>query len=734
MVAPAHIARGQLIPPNADVNQAGSDIMLPEINVNAGLERGHSPVQGYLAPVSSTATKTDTPLIETPQSLSVVTRDQVEALGAQNLNQILRYSPAVIPDTRGSTAVRLDQFSVRGFTQPQFLDGMRLFGGRDANPSVDPYRLERVEVLRGPASVLYGQSGPAGLVNLVTKRPTFDPYREILLQGGSFGHFRAGVDLSGALNENRTVFGRIVGSYSESDTQTDRVREQRYLIAPSLTLRPSDDTTITFLGHFQSDPYGGSYGAAPAWGTVLSNPNGRIRRGYYDGDERFEQSDRQQYGLGYLAEHRFNDTFTVRQNFRYLRTEGIYASLYTPSSGQLQSDLRTQRRATIGSDASFDIFTLDNQLETRFQTGPLQHTLLTGLDYYVVNSQTYNGSGTGPSIDIFNPTYGQPVAPINYSTRARQAQSSLGLYAQDQIRLGRLAIQVGGRYDRYDSETRNLTIASNAVTRTDQEDTAFTGRAGLVYLFDSGFAPYASYSESFEPQGGTTAPARGLQPFDPTTGRQYEVGLRYQPPGMKALFSVAAFDLVRQNVLTADPLYPTFSVQSGEVRSRGVEFEARGRLAPGLDLTAAYAYLENERSSGNGALTNNLGVIGSRMVSRAEKGSHPVGIPRHTASVFANYTFQPASLLDGFAMGGGVRYVGSSWGDAANTLKVPGYTLVDLVARYDLSKFAPGLSGTQLQVNVTNLFDKEHVTSCFNYAWCWYGYRRSVVATMRHRF
>ncbi|RAI59083.1 TonB-dependent siderophore receptor [Roseicella frigidaeris] len=731
---------GLLAQEGGDREAARGTVALPEVNVNAGALQGHSPVRGYVAEVSSTATKTDTPLLETPQSLSVVTRDQIEAQAAQNLNGILRYTPGIAADTRGAIALRLDQFSMRGFSVPTFLDGMRQFGGRDANPSVDFYRLERVDVLRGPPSVVYGQSSPGGLVNLVSKRPTAEPYRELLLQGGSYGTFRAGLDLSGALNADRTVLGRVVGSYYRSDTQIERVEEERYFIAPSLTLRPTGHTSITLLGLYQRDPWGGAYGSVPAYGSVLGNPNGRIPRERWDGDPNFDRLDRTQWQLGYLAEHRFDDTFTLRQNLRYAHSDGYYRQLYGTQGLTLGRDYRTMQRGITGTDVDHDTLTLDTQLQSRFETGPLRHTLLTGIDYYTNRNRTFSGSSSSaalaPSYDLFAPSFGTArIGPLTYQTWSRQVQDSLGLYAQDQIRIGRVALQLGGRYDWYNANTRNLTFATGARTSTDQDAGAFTGRVGIVYLFDSGFAPYYSYAESFEPQAGTFAPARGGGPFEPTTGQQHEIGLRYQPPGTNALFSAALYDLRRQNVLTADTANLNYSVQTGEVRSRGIEVEAKTSLAAGLDLAASFSYLDNEVTGSNSTVSINRGLAGTTVVTGIpEKGKTPVGVPNWLASAWASYRFQPEARLHGLALGGGIRYVGASWGDTANTLRVPDYTLVDLMARYDLGQVIPGLRDTQLQLNVTNLFDTRYVSTCNTYSWCWYGFGRSVIATLRQQF
>jgi len=712
---------------------AADAVAVPEVNVSGGLPAPFAPVQGFLAESAGTGTRINTPLIETPQSVSVIPRDQIEALAAPNLNAILRYTPGVAVDTRG-TVSRLDQFTLRGFSATQFLDGMRLFGGRDANPTTDPYRLERVDVLRGPASVAYGQAGPGGLVNLISKRPADTPFREFLLRGGSYGTFQGGGDFSGALNEDRTVLGRITGLYSRSDTQIDGARTERYFVAPSLTFRPTQNTTLTLLGLYQRDPQGGSYGGVPAYGSVLPNPRGRVRTSFWDGEPDVDRLDRTQYQLGYALEHRFNDSLVARQNFRWAHTDSFYRQINFTT---LNADYRTAPRGLTGTEGSFDTFTLDNQLEGRISTGPISHTILGGVDYFNVGNRTYSGNFAAntvvPAIDLFAPVYGRRVPDLPYNSRSAQQQSGTGLYLQDQMRWGPVAVHLGGRYDWYDSLTKNRTLATGAATRTPFDTSDFTGRAAVIYNSGLGLAPYYSYTESFEPQAGTAAPQRGLTPFEPTTGRQHEIGLRYQPPGVNAMFTAAVFDLVRQNVLTTDPLYPTFSVQTGEIRTRGLELEARGSLAEGLSFVASYTYLDSEYTSSNSTVQVDR-LLGTRPTNVPQQAREPTSVPRHIASAYGQYTFQPRSALGGVTAGLGVRYVGSSWGDAANTLRVPDVTLVDLMARYDLERLSPQLKGASLQLNVSNLFDERYVSSCLSYGFCFYGYRRSAIATLRHQF
>jgi iron complex outermembrane receptor protein len=579
---------------------------------------------------------------------------------------------------------------------------------------------------------MYGQAGPGGLVNLVSKRPTETPYRELLLQGGSFGTFRAGADLSGALNENRTVLGRVVTSYSRSDTQVDHARTERYFLAPSITIRPTTDTTITFMGLVQRDPWGGTYGGVPAQGSVLYNPHGRTRTSFWDGDPNFDRLDRTQYQLGYAAEHRFNENLVARQNFRWAHTDSWYRQANYTS---LSANYRTAPRGLTGTEGSYDTITLDNQLEGRLRTGPVSHTVLGGLDYFNVGNDTRTGSVSAgvPPIDLFAPVYGVRMPNLTYTTRSQQTQSGTGLYLQDQMRWGPVAVHLGGRYDWYDSTTRTTALTTGVTTRTPFDTSAFTGRAAILYHTDIGVVPYYSYTESFEPQTGTTAPARGSEPFQPTTGQQHEIGIRYQPPGVNALFTAAVFDLRRQNVLTTDPQNIAFSVQTGEVRTRGAELEARATLATGVNVIASYTYLDSEYTSSNSTVTVDRGV-GTRTSTRPQRGTEPTSVPNHMASVFAQYTFQPDTRAEGLTLGGGVRYVGQTWGDAANTLRVPDVTLVDLMTRYELGKLSPSLEGASVQLNVSNLFDEKYVSSCLSYAFCFWGNRRSAIATLRHRF
>lgn len=695
------------------------------------------PVSGYVATRSLSGTKTDTALIETPQSISVVTKDQMRAQNAESLNQILRYSAAVIPETRGSTASRLDQLTIRGFAPATYLDGLRMPSSRDALPQKDAFDLERVEVLRGPASVLYGQGTPSGVINMVSKRPLDTPFHEVGVEYGTFNKKRTSFDLSGPLDDQGVYSYRVAGLFDDADGQIEHTETRRQSLSTAFTWRPDDSTSLTLLGHFQKDPKGASYGSMPAWGSVLHSPTGRkIDVDFYDGEKSFEKSDREYYSIGYAFEHHFNDVWTVRQNARYLRSEGQYRSLY---SNYLESDYRTIRRSTIASDVNIDAYALDNQLQAKFDTGPLQHTVLMGADYQNTSTDTKSGSGVytaGPTLDIFDPVYGAAVPVPAYTSDATSRSEQTGVYLQEQMKWDKWVLLMGGRYDWASTDNSTLAMTTQKKTKSSQDSKAFTGRLGLVYLFDNGLAPYVSYSESFQPQSGT---GYGGSTFQPTEGKQTEIGIKYQPPGSNSFITAAIFDLRQTNVPTLDPDASHLcngsrcQIQDGEVQSRGFELEGKASLNDNLDITAAYAYLDNRISKSNNTVRYApISDIGVGPAVAAE-GTTTYAVPRHTASAWADYTLHDGTLK-GFGVGAGARYVGSSWGDTANTLKVPGYTLFDAAVHYDIPHINRQGDNLRLAVNATNLANKEYVASCYSYSWCWYGSQRTVQASATYQW
>lgn len=694
----ALIATLFLAPAPARAQQA--EQQLPEVKVQAPAERE----RGYVAPRSAAGTKTDTPLIETPQSISVITRERMDDQKVQTVDDALRYAAGVTPQYFGFDH-RIDAVKIRGFdlrtNGGYFLDGLRLPAINFSVWHTEPYGLERIEVLRGPASVLYGQSRPGGLVSEVSKRPQAAPLREVQLLGGSFSRRQVAADLGGALDADGKWSYRLTALGRDSGTQIDFVKDERVFVAPALTWRPSADTTLTLLASVQEDRLGSSFVFLPAQGTLLSNPNGRIPRSRFTGEPGFEKINGAQQAAGYALEHRLNDVWTLRQKLRYGRMDTDWNTVF-PSG--LQADLRTLNRASFTVDGKLDAFTIDNQAQARFATGGLAHTLLFGVDYLRHKSDDRLGFGAAPSLDAFNPVYGQPVARPPLFLDAQQTQSQAGLYVQDQIKLDKWVLSLGARQDQAKSRTDNR-LTGRA---TDQADDAFTYRAGLVYLSELGVAPYASYSESFEPTAGTTFAGN---PFKPTRGKQYEAGVKYQAQGSGSFVTLSAFDLTQRNALTRDPANLFFSVQAGEARSRGIELEGVADLSRSLKLFASYTYTDTEITRSNDA----------------DLGKRFPAVPRHMASLWADYTVRGAALA-GLGLGAGLRYVGSSAADPGNTLLNPSYALLDAAVRYDLDRH------WRLAVNAANVSDKQYVLCTSTVNTCNYGQARTVLATARYQW
>jgi iron complex outermembrane receptor protein len=707
------------LPAQAQTEAAETPIAVPEVDVQATAWRSWQPVQGYVAPVTTTGSKTDTPLIEAPQSLGVVTRDQIDDQQPQSISQALRYTAGVLSEIRPSA--RFDSVFVRGFGGQgtgaafvNFLDGLRVGRGASfAVPTFDPYLLERIEVLRGPASVLYGQTGAGGLVNLVSRRPTETPIHEVRLEAGTNSRLQAAFDFGGPLTEDGQFLYRLTGIARKAETQYDYVGEERIAIAPAFTWRPDSNTTFTLLSSYQDDPRAGFYNFVPAVGTVLPSPNGHIPSSFFGGDPNWNTEARRQASVGYQFEHRFDNVFTARQNFRYMHIDSERRVLSVQS---IAANGRTGNRNLTHAIEHADTFALDNQLQADFNTGPVRHTLLTGLDWSRSSAKRRLGQATGPTIDLFSPSYYLPVtAPrITLAQTVGQITDQLGFYAQDQIAIDRFRFNIGVRQDFATSET----VTRSTSAHTSQYDESFTWRAGALYLFDNGIAPYASYSTSFLPNSGTFSPARGGGTFDPTTGEQYEIGVKYQPPGMNSFVQAALYHITQQNVLTTDPNNNAFSVQTGEIRSRGFELEGRASLTSNIDLIGTYSYIDAAITRSNTA-----GVSGNRVPQ----------VPNHIASGWANYSFREGPLR-GLEIGGGVRYIGETYGNETNTFKVPDVTLFDAAIRYDFGQRFDNLRGLEFTLNGQNLADKEYVASCNAITSCYYGNRRLVLAGLRVRW
>jgi len=698
-------------------------------------ESAWGPAATIAARQSATATKTDTPIQKVPQSISVVTAEEMALHQPKSVKEALSYTPGVAVGTRGASNT-YDYLIIRGFaadgqSQNNYLNGLKMQGNFYNDAVIDPYMLERAEVMRGPVSVLYGKSNPGGLLNMVSKRPTTEPLKEVQFKMGTDSLFQTGFDFSDALDDDGVYSYRLTGLARSANAQQQGAEEQRYAIAPSFTWRPDDKTNFTFLSYFQNEPETGYYGWLPKEGTVSKLPNGsRLPTDFNEGADNNTYS-RNEKMVGYSFDHEFNDTFTVRQNLRYAQNKVSQKSVYgygmcsdplytkdpanSPCASIPQSDWdHTLTRQYVDDNEKLQNFSVDTQLQSKFATGSLDHTLLTGVDYMRMRNDINSWFGYAGSVapsDIYNldrsdfdfGSHPGPGAPY----RVLNKQEQTGLYAQDQMQWDKVLVTLGGRYDwaKQDSLNRVSGVLDS------RDDRQFTWRGGVNYLFDNGVTPYFSYSESFEP---TSQVGESGNIFAPSKGKQYEAGVKYVPSDRPIVLTGAVYQLTKTNNLMADPSGSFWSVEGGEIRSRGVEIEAKAALSASVNVVGSYTYTDAEYTTD----TN-------------YKGNTPAQVPKHMASLWGDYTLYDGAL-SGLTLGTGVRYTSSSYGDPANSFKVGSYTLVDALVRYDLARV--GMAGSNVALHVNNLFDREYVASCFNTYGCFWGAERQVVATATFRF
>ncbi|AZE02327.1 TonB-dependent siderophore receptor [Pseudomonas chlororaphis] len=683
-------------------------------------------MEGYNATHSQIATKTSTALLETSQSVSVVTREQMDDQGSQTVSQTMRYTPGVLTNPYGATH-RYDYVAMRGFNDGSvdniYLDGLKSMGdsGTYSTMQVDPYFLERVDILKGPSSVLYGRSSPGGLVALTSKKPLFEPYHQIQATVGTQGQRGMGFDFSGPVDDDKRIAYSLTGLADRSDTQFDHNKEKRYALAPTLSIDFTDDTSLTLQAYLQHDPDGGYHSGMPADGALHQRNGQRISENFFEGEPGIDRYERDQQSFGYQFEHRFNDVFTARQNFRYLDSKVKLDQVYgygwtTPTSNELN-------RYYTGGDEKLHAFIVDNMLQAEFLTGATKHTVLMGADYQRRKTVVDWTSGSVAPINAFDPVYGNSAItyydPLSYLRRLEQT----GVYLQDLIEMDQWRFSLGLRQDWVETSDENrLAEASRPVgTEINDKRTKLTGRAGALYLFDNGLAPYISYSESFNPN--SYADSAG-NPLAPTDGTQWELGLKYQPPGTDDLYTASLFRIDQENLATKLP-QENFYRAVGAVRSQGLELEAHLQLNDNLKLLGSYTFTDIEYSkSMSSTLSTATDII-------ENKGNSPTQAPRHMASLWADYKFDSGSL-DGLRLGGGVRYVGYSWADAENTMKVPSYTLFDASIGYDLGKV--GLKGVDVRLNANNLTNESYIASCASLSFCYMGEERNVAATVSYQF
>jgi len=677
--------------------QEALELEAQQITAPREVERGDGPVEGYVAKRSVSATKTDTPIIETPQSISVITADRIRDQGSLTIQDSLRYVSGMRGEAYGFDS-RGDFSLVRGVSPTIFLDGLQQSVGSYTNTRTDPFTLERVEVIKGPSSMLYGQSSVGGLLNLVSKRPQAERRNELQLQYGSFDRKQIAFDSTGPLDDDGTLLYRVVAIGRDSQTQVDHTQDNRLVFMPSLTWRPNEQFEWTLMANVQKDDGGTTSGFLPHRGTVLSAPYGEIGSERFVSEPGFDEYDTEQKALTSQMSWRVDDTWTLRQNLRWQKSKVSYQTMYgwPPVLG---ADDRTVNRVWSVSKPEVTIWSADHQAESRFDTGALQHTLLMGVDYRHAVTDSRSARGVATPLDLYDPVYGTfDPSGITLSDVPQQRAVQKGLYVQDQVRLDRWLMTLGLRKDW--AETR-------VEDGNRQKDDAVTGRVGLTYLFDNGVAPYISYSESFTPIIGLNTITQ--QSYKPLEGEQWELGIKYQPVGSNTLLTAAVFDLREKNRQMPDPANPLSTIQAGEARVKGLELEGLVEVDPNWDLIATYSYLDSEVAKG----------------PPAQQGKRIASVPEHMASLWSQHRFSVAGI-SGFSAGAGVRYVGASW-DGTDSLKTPSTTLFDAMLGYAYQDWS-------FTLTATNLEDETYYTTCLSRGDCFTGNRRTVVATASYSF
>ncbi|MGA0614514.1 TonB-dependent siderophore receptor [Paracoccus sp. KR1-242] len=666
-----------------------------------------SPVSGgtgYTVTTTATGLKSGAPLTEVPMTVNTVTEQELVDRDPVQIEDALAYVPGVVASTWGMDD-RFDQFTIRGFdvgVYGLFRDGLINKAQSFTGFKVDPYMIQRIDVLKGPASVLYGQNDVAGMVNMITKRPTFEHLGEARLSYGSHDTAELAVDW-GDVNADKTLSWRLTGLVRDGANSIENSQDDRNLLALGVTWAPTDATSITFLAHWQKDRMMPN-SMVPVAGEDYDTSNGTLPWDFLNTQHPWNKFDTEQASIGWQAEHEFNDSLLVRQNFRYARQTTDYNHLYSSglTPGAPLPPSLNYTAFTVDEKARY--WALDNQLEYRGRMGTAEHVLTVGVDLTKQVRDGGMGFGMDYNIPLSDLNFDQPVADPAPFNDGRTEVLEKGIYAQDHIRFGNgVTVTAGLRRSWVENETDDRLYGMDSY----QKDSATTGMLGATWDLGNGFVPYASYGESFTVNVGQTFDG---EQFQPTEGKQIEAGLRYQPAGSNLQLAAALYSIEKSNVLTADPVNPNFQIQTGEVRHRGLELEARGQLTEQLSLIAGYSYIDAK-------------VLSSE---DGDEGNEPAMVPKHAASVWAEYDF--SNTVKGLSLGGGLRYVGKTWADNANSRRVDSHMLADMAARYSWDDYTAAL-------NVTNLFDKDYYATCTVYgSGCAQGEGREITLTLSRTF
>ncbi|HIK14033.1 MAG TPA: TonB-dependent siderophore receptor [Leptolyngbyaceae cyanobacterium M33_DOE_097] len=535
---------------------------------------------GYNPSDSSTATGTDTPLRDIPLSIQVVPQQVLQDRNVTELGNALETVGGVVPSGGRGTSVFGPNFLIRGFdvSDSIFRDGISYFSLAPLSTN----DIERVEVLKGPASVLFGQGEPGGIINLVSKKPLSEPYYAVSFSAGNFNTYRGDFDFSGPLNESKTVKYRLNLSYENYGSFRDFVDGERLIISPSLTWDIGPNTSINFFGQYTRNRETLDEGIVALGDGVADLPRDRFL------GEDFGKFEQDQFNLGYRFNHRFNESWAIRHALQYTQYE---PERYAPLFDSLDESTGELNRIEYFAGGTYKRFFTNAEVVGKFNTGSVQHQLLLGVEYRRdIENPSFQFSNSYPSINIFNPVYTRIPYNIEPEFFRDDNVDTIGVYIQDQVDLlPNLKLLAGVRFD-YVDQFRTTQNLGEDREEFELNDSKFTPRVGIVYQPIEPISLYASYTTSFNPSFGASRNSDGST-FEPETGRQFEVGVKADLSD-RVSFTLAAFDIRKQNVETPDPGNPIFSLQTGEVTSRGFEFNLAGEIMPGWNIIAAYTYLD----------------------------------------------------------------------------------------------------------------------------------------------
>ncbi|GAB1439982.1 ferrichrome porin FhuA [Providencia sp.] len=665
----------------------------------------------YTATKTSSATKTDTEIMRLPQTVNVVTKTQIENRAAETVVESLRYTPGVVTEYRGDSN-RNDEVFSRGFDYAnKVLDGLS-FGGNASSSmgTTEPWFLEKVEMIKGPASVQFGQISPGGVIVMTSKKPTTEKVNKIQLRAGNRNKTEGFFDVGGKLTDNGAVLYRLNGLAQKKDTQVKDYEEEKYAIAPAISFI-NEDTTFTLLGYLQNSPKNGYRNFLPKVGTLESTPNGKIPQDFNISNPDYNLSKQKQHSIGYEFEHNFNNGISLVQKARYGQIDEKYNYLVfnTISTDPVNYPYILKRMAQHEKN-KLNTFGIDTHLNFDIDRGHLSQTLLVGVDYKWTkeDKKFWRDRNGNYDIDWRNPHY-QTIDESKQALVTNQLQKSdqIGIYLQDQIEWKNWNLLASTRYDWLEVRTTDRTNAD----KSQQNDGKLTGLIGLLYTFDNGISPYISYSTSFEPNLATNRKPNS-KPFDPKTAKQTEIGIKYLTPDQNTLATLSLYRIEQKNI----PKYDSdigYMTLIGKGESKGVEAQINSRLTDKFAITSAYSYTKTK-------------VL--ETANSAEKGKEFTRIPKNMFSTWGQYD-ENSGILNGAKAGAGIRYIGSSQGSTDNSFSVPGVTLFDVMVGYDLGKASPSLKGATIQLNINNLADKRYVSSCGMADACFYGIGRTSTVT-----